>query len=323
MKKLLLIIAVLLSAIAVAQSLDTGKELYEKAMAYETGNDSVAADSVKSRVLYRLAAEAGYIPAQNYLGFLYYNSKGAGHNVDSALYWIEKAALQGDVKAAGNLGFLYSAASDIQHDYSLAFKWLEKAADAGLPTSFTQLGDLYRQGQGVTADTLKAVELYERANRARIPDAEYRLLSMMGYEWKKLTPDSAVNLGLKYYNNGAPVIGVDLFENAASQGNSKAMALLGDAYSRAYGVGYDHEKSLEYFLQSAVAGNPSAQFVVAETLEIFPDLISEELISKLYPDGLQYPFSFDNISSPQFWYDKASLGGVADADTAYSRLFSE
>ncbi|MCH5223004.1 MAG: sel1 repeat family protein [Muribaculaceae bacterium] len=322
MKKFFLCLISLLSLAALAQSEDSGRELYETAMKYETGNDSVAADIKQSLFYYRQAAEKGFLPAQNYLGFLYYNGEVTKQDVDSALYWITRAAEQGDLKAAGNLGYLYSKAPEIPRDYSKAFQWLSKAAEGGVPTSLTQLADLYKEGLGVEPDTLKAIELYEKAIHDRVSDAEYRLLAMMGYQWKKLSADSALNLGLHYYNTGAPVVAVDLFQNAAEVGNAKAMTLLGDAYSRSYGVAYNHDKSLEYFIRGAMGGDPSAQYVLAETLEIFPDLITPELIEDLYPEGLPLSIDEEKLSSPAYWYSRASLAGIADADTAFSRLLS-
>ena len=275
------------------------EELYQTALLYETGNDTLPADITATVDLLRLSAEKGYAPARNYLGFLYYNGEGVAQNTDSALYWIRKAAGEGDIKAAGNLGYLLSQAPDVAHDYQEACKWLKMATEAGLPTSFTQLADLKRQGLGCQPDTLGAISLYEKAIEARIPDAQLRLLAMMGYKWKELPADSALSLGLRYYTGYAPVAGVDLLETAAQKGSAKAMALLGDAYSRGIGVEYDHQRSISYFRKAAREGNPSAQFILAELLDFFPD---------------------DDEENAQYWYEKAAAAGVADSETAYSLL---
>ena len=54
-----------------AERADSGgaKALYDLAMLYDTGYDSIPVDSARSTALYRLSAERGYAPAQNYLGF--------------------------------------------------------------------------------------------------------------------------------------------------------------------------------------------------------------------------------------------------------------
>lgn len=294
-------------------------QLYETALIYETGNDSIAPDPNKSTIFYRLAAEKGNVEAQNYLGFRYYNGEGTKQNVDSALYWIRKAAGQGDIKAAGNLGYLLSKAPEINHDYEEALKWLKIAAEAGLPTSFTQLGDLYRHGLGTPRDTLNAIKWYDKAIDSRIPDTEIRLLSMMGYKWKELSPDSALVLGLKYYMGNAPTIGVELFENATKGTLPKAVALLGDAYAKGRGVPYDNKKSIEHYLEAAILGDPSAAFIIAEFLEFFPDGLPEmESLSQENKGKV----SKEDLNSPQFWYNVASSQGIIDSESAFRHLYS-
>lgn len=299
---------------------ESAKDLYESALIYETGNDSIPPDPDKSFILYKKAAELGYNPARNYLGFLYYNAEGVTHNVDSALYWIRLAAENGDIKAAGNLGYLLSYAPDINHDYIEAVGWLTKATEAGLPTSYTQLAELKRRGLGCEPDTLAAINLYEKAINIGVSDAQQRLLAMMGYKWKSLPPDSALSLGLKYYTGRAPVVGIELIENAAKSNNTRALALLGDAYSRGIGVPYNHNLSTEYFLKASLLGNSSAQFILAEVLDFFPDSVDDTLINKVLSE-FNIDFSFDDIKSSQFWYDKAARAGVLDADEAYEQLF--
>ena len=293
--------------------------LYETALIYEKGNDSVMADPTKSTYFYRMAAMKGHTGAQNYLGFRYYNGEGIKQNVDSALFWIRKAAEAGDVKAAGNLGFLLTKAPDVPHDYEEGFRWLSLAVDSGLPVAYTQLADLYRNGLGCDPDTLKAIELYDRAINARIGDAPQRLLAMMGYKWKELSPDSALNLGLKYYPAPAPIVGIDLIENAAEKNEPRAIALLADAYSRGLTVEYNHDLSNFYFLKAALLGNPSAQYIIAELLEFFPDALDD--FEELYSQQEDTPFP-PEMKTADFWYLKAEENGVVNAEQAYTALFA-
>ena len=125
---------------------------------------------------------------------------------------------------------------------------------------------------------------------------------MMGNKWKDLSPDSAMNLGIRYYNGSAPVAGIDLIENVALTGDPRAIAILGLAYSQGKGVAYNHRKSIDYFTRAAQGGNPSAQFILAELLEFFPDEDSDR----------------DAI----YWYEEAKKGGVTDSEAAYRLLLS-
>lgn len=278
------------------------RSLYDLASLHDIGYDSIPIDSARSTALYRLSAEKGYTRAENYLGFRYFNGEYVRQNIDSAIYWISKAAEEGDISAANNLGYMFMESEVLPHDYDKAVYWLTKASDAGLPQAESQLADLYRRGLGVDTDTAAAVSLYNSAINEGLRDAELKLLSMMGRKWEMLCADSAVNLGRYYYTHGAPIIGVTLFENAAKSENPDALALLGDAYSKGAGIDYNHEKSLELFLRAAELGQPSAQFVIAEFLDIFPDA---------FPDS---------IPSASYWYERAASSGITDAESATSHL---
>ena len=102
----------------------------------------------------------------------------------------------------------------------------------------------------------------------------------------------------------------------ADADDAEAQALMGDAYSRAQGVGYDYEKSLLYFLKAALGGNHPAQFVIGELLDIFPDVLSEPQATELLR---QYGEDINDCQSSSFWYGKAAMGGVTNAESA-SRL---
>lgn len=296
------------------------KALFDLASLYDTGYDSIPIDSLRSSALYRMSAEKGYAPAQNYLGFRYFNGEAIRQDVDSALYWLAKAAGQGDIKAANNLGFLLANSEIVSRDYPQAIYWLSRAADAGLPTAGASLADLFRQGLGTEPDTLKAVELYTKAIQGGLQDAELKLLSMMGRKWETLPADSAATLGKFYYTHGAPFIGVTLFENAASDDNPLAYTFLGDAFSRGIGAEYNHDKSLEYFLRGALGGNHSAQFVIGELLDMFPDALTAhgpvEILKETYGESLP-----PGIDTADYWYERAAEGGINDGDGAYKALF--
>lgn len=241
------------------------KALYDLARLHESGYDSIPVDSLRSATLYFKSAEKGYAPAMNYIGFRYYTGNGFSQDLDSALYWIRKAANMGDATAAANLGYLLTESKEIAYDEGEAVKWLTLATEAG------------------------------------VPEAQMKLVELKREVWEGLPVDSVMAIGEEYYFGRAPIAGVALLVIASEKGNSKATALLGDAYSKGVGVAYDHQKSIDYFYKAANEGDPSAQFIIGELLEIFPDAI---------PDS----------QGAEYWYEKASQGGVKDSEEAYERL---
>lgn len=322
------------------------KALYDLAMLHDTGYDSIPVDSARSTALYRMSAEAGYPPAQSYLGFRYFNGEAIRENVDSALFWIARAAGSGDVRAANNLGYLLANSEKVARNYPQAIYWLNKASEAGLPAALSQLADLYRQGLGCDPDTARAESLYVKAIHGGLHDAELKLLAMKGKSWEALPEDSLLTLGKYHYTHGAPIIGVTLLmdilkksgDDSFLKGNqiiikpsdlteedkvrAKAFALLGDAFSRGIGVEYNHESSIRFFLQGALREEPSAQFVIAELLDIFPDALDSlippsDTTSTLSetPDSIA-----SQLTNAAYWYERAASQGITDAATATRRL---
>lgn len=322
---------------------------YRLATVLETGWDSVPADSVRALELMRRSAQAGFPPAMNYLGYLY----GKGYKVgnrelipidrDSSVMWLRRSADAGDPRAVSNLAYLLlndtvsgrTPEERLAAD-STAYAYLVKGANSQIPTAFSMLGDMYRDGRWVKHDTLKAAANYEAALEHGLGDAEARLIALMGHRWQRLPQDSAFNLGLRYYVGYAPGAGVLLLERAAEIPDTigigaRAMALLGDAYSRGVGVKYSHDKSLAYFARAALAGNPSAMYILAETLEVFPDVL-QDLPSDLcnHPAALQnLPAAFpdretaiDRLRDPVRLRAEAARCGIRTSTDAHRALFA-
>lgn len=296
-----------------------GREEFVRAEALDRGSDSVAPDTAAAMALYRESARLGYAPAQNFLGFRMYRGEGTARDLDSALYWLAKAAGQGDLKAASNLGWLLANGDEVARDYGQAVKWLAQASEGGVATASAMLADMLRAGLGTEPDTARATELYVDAARHGVRDAQYRLAAMMHGGWKTMAADSQLNLGRRYYFGGLPVAGVTLFGLAAEAGNPDAMALLGDAKSKGLGTAYDHEGAMEYFLRGALGGNATAQFVVAEQLEMFPDLLGTEPLAGIVREFYGGSIPVD-IYTARYWYAGARKGGVTDAAEASASL---
>lgn len=73
------------------------------------------------------AEETGDAKACFNVGLLYLSGQGVEVDIESAIYWFFRAAIQGDVEAMNNLGFLYGQ----QRDCVGAIRWFLRAAEAG------------------------------------------------------------------------------------------------------------------------------------------------------------------------------------------------
>ena len=298
--------------IAILEKDSTPEALYHLSTLYENGFDSIPRDSIRSLNLLRQAAERGYAPAQNYLGFRLYESQ-----PDSARYWINRAAEGGDLKALSNLAFLILS-EDTGGDsiatakkYQEAVPLLSRASDGGNAPAMTALADLYREGKGVEADTIRAESLYLDAVRLRNREAEQKFLAMNLERYARLSPEEALAEGLKAADAGAETVAFNLYTIASAGEIPRAYTLLADSYSSAKGTDYNHELALDNYIKGALGGDPSAQFILAELLEIFPDALQ----GKLPPD------SPEEQATPSYWYSLAESSGVTTAQEAARRLF--
>lgn len=285
--------------------------LFHLARLHEQGYDSIPVDTLRAVSLYRRSAEAGYAPAENYYGFLMYKGIGMPKDTRAGIDWIAKAAAQGNATAANNLGFLLLEGDGMTPRPEQAVYWLRRANENGVPEAAAMLGDLYREGRGVEQDSLKAVALYNEAILAGLRDAQLKLLNMQGPEWEKLPAAEKTAYGRFYYTHGAPSLGVWFFERAAAEDDPEAMALMGDALTRALGAAYDHDRALDYYYRAARAGNAPAQFVLGELLEFFPDSLD------VLPYADEIP---DDHRSGSYWLQLARQAGISDAESATRAL---
>lgn len=228
-----------------------GEALYRLAYVHDIGYDTIPIDTIASTRLYRLAAEAGYAPAQNYLGYRLILGEGIPADPDEGLEWIEKAALSGDVKAANNLGALLAEGKLVVPDREKALYWFGKAADAGLPSAMTQLADFLSEADSPDADFPLAAQLYMEAADKGLPDARTKLAAML--------------------NRYAPTVS----EAARLLGDrvllGEVYRSLGDGYSLASGLPYSYEESLRHFYIASLLGDEPSVTAIEEVTGVLPD----------------------------------------------------
>lgn len=297
------------------------RSLFELGRSLETGSDTTAPDSAAALLLITQAADSAYPPALNYLGFKYYMGHGVKRDTDKAIDLIEQAAMADDAMAASNLGWLLTEGTGVRHDLPKAAFWLRRATDQGNPAAMSQLADMYRLGRGLPADTAAAISLYEDSFNSGYAPAARTLAAMMGKKWQELPDDSLASLASRYYASRAPEIGVKLYESLSRRDSSSlrpiALMMLADAHSRALGTHYSYKTANSLIIEAAFAGDPTAEYIIAEQLEIFPDyLAAPELRHIPGADILDQP----QAATAAFWYERAAEKGVTDARTANMRL---
>jgi hypothetical protein len=87
----------------------------------------------------------------------------ARHDYASAMDWYRGAANQGFAPAQNRVGYIYQMGLGIAQDFEAAMNWYRKAADQGYANSQYNIGTLYQSGAGVPMDTNEARRWYSLA----------------------------------------------------------------------------------------------------------------------------------------------------------------
>ncbi len=110
----------------------------------------------KALTTWKALADAGDVPAQFELAWLYTNGLGTEKNLDQAAIYFGKAAEGGQLEAQHKLGQLYLYGQGVTQSYAEAIKWLTLAAEAGYGDSQLVLGQLYLKGEGTNINLPEA-----------------------------------------------------------------------------------------------------------------------------------------------------------------------
>lgn len=124
---------------------------------------SATKDYTQAAAWFRRAAEQGFAPAQNDLGWMYVKGLGVAQDYKKAFSWFTKAAIQGHASAQGALGWMYDSGQGVVQDYKQAASWYRKAAEQGVGEAQASLGVRYAEGQGVPQDYIEAHKWFNLA----------------------------------------------------------------------------------------------------------------------------------------------------------------
>lgn len=158
---------------------------------------------------FMIAAKQHHTDAEYYVGLYYQNGKGVPQNLEQAIYWYEKAALNKDKNALYHLAMILIKQEN--KDYQLTAKLLEQAAVLDHPHAQYNLAVMYQKGEGVELDMNKALFWYEKASHANLAIAQYNL-GMIYFEGAIVEKDEAK--------------AKELWQKAAAQGLEIAVKLM-------------------------------------------------------------------------------------------------
>lgn len=299
-----------------------GEALYRRAELAARCNDHK-----KELLLYKRAAEIGYVPAYTTLGKLYADCFCFPPDYEESMRWLQRGAEAGDPAAVYEMSEAYWFGRGVENDEQKVVELLEKAAAMGYPRAMYELGNKYRERRGVAKDIHKAISWYEKAAALAGTEPEdaavnYAASSMyilgnvyaagedVPQDMKKAVVwyEKAWMAGDKFawrtiaeiYRKGSGNVPKDekrlleVYRKAADMGDGEASYRLGRLYEKGSLVEKDEEKALTLYLKAAEQRS----------------LTAREHLAKYYADR-KYPLQAaywrrkaDNISFPVFGSDK-------------------
>lgn len=237
------------------------------------------------------SAESGNPKNQFNAGILYLSGLNAHveKNAQKAVYWLTKAAEQGEARAQYTLYHVYSEGDGVAQDEFLAGNFLIKASEAGLKEADTELARVYMFGGVFPPDDTKANVYLRKLVEAGDEWAEFNLGVQMEFGY-----------GLDADEKGA----VELYRRSAESGFAPAQYRLGLAYMNARGVPIDYSEAARWMTLAAEADNADAQYSLAW----------------MYAEGQGVT---KDLEASAKWMSAAAVNGDAMANYWVAKNFSE
>jgi hypothetical protein len=231
--------------------------LYEYARLLESGPGATQADRDRAMGYYRQAAADGLVDAQLRLANLLYLGEGVPRDLgEAAKYYdqvralIEPRADAGDAQAQEWLGDLYREGRGVAQNGDFAVYWYTQAAQAGRVSSYVKLARMFERGEaGVGVQIDEALRYYELAGENNHAQSLFTIAKRYA-DGEGVTPDK--------------VRAVELFEQAAAAGDTRAYARLGDLYADTGELPSNARLAADWYERAAGTGDEKAMFKLAE-----------------------------------------------------------
>lgn len=169
-----------------------------------------------------LSAQEGFVPYQCEYGICYIFGQGVKADYNNAMEWSLKAANQGFAPSQNNVGYLY----DIRGKRDDAYVWYEKAALQGLPLSQMAVGFFYQYGLAKKpVDYYYAQEWYQLACDQGLGMAKTRMKELYSYVAKQEEEAKRAERVARWEAIGNMVAGVaNIFANISNNKTAQTNA---------------------------------------------------------------------------------------------------
>ncbi|MBQ7700982.1 MAG: sel1 repeat family protein, partial [Candidatus Methanomethylophilaceae archaeon] len=199
-------------------------------------------------------------------------------DTEKAVEWLRKAADAGESGAYAELGMLYINGEGVEQDLEEGGRWLLRSAESGDALSQFKVGYMYEEGEGFEKDLLKAYGWYEKAAEQELPDALFKVATMicdgvvekddikaMEYYTRSARlgfVPAIFNLGVMLFTRCEYDDAYKWFQNGAFRNDPDCQFYFGRMYIEGKGVKRDIGQGVKWLRLSAKNGNKMAQEVI-------------------------------------------------------------
>ena len=246
---------------AIAESQDSVPEIqYDYAQHFLTGERF----SSKARTYYKLAADSGYVHAQQFYARMLCLGEGGDEDLAGARTYCKMAADQGDVRAQNNYASMLVDGDGGSVDLEQARYYYKLAADQGLREAQNNYALMLKEGKGGGIDLEKALYYYKLAANQGLKEAQHSYAMMLS----KVTERKAGNVALKSeIQEIREKDVVKYLKLSADQGNPAAQNDYARKLEKGEGVAIDLEEARKYYKLAADQGLREAQVNYATMIE--------------------------------------------------------
>ncbi len=262
--------------------------------------DTTEATRLKGMQLLQRSAYAGNRDGMYWLGYYYQKEE----KRDSALYYFNLLADQGDGLSLMQLAIAYEHGRGVEPDTAKAMDYYQKAGDAGVSDGYAFLGDFYRNGTStLVTDSVKAFGYYQQA--AAIPDDNAAGLYYVADSYLR---------GIGTAKDTAAAL--PFLQQAAAKGSYRSMGVIGDYFNYGWAnVPFDGDSALYYYFEASKGDDPRGDYMIGTWL----------FDQKAYDKGLEYIVSAANNGNPDAYVSYAlaltfGLGMEANPSEGYAML---
>ena len=258
----------------------------------------------ESDELFCNAAAQDFAPAQNNLAILYWMGVGVVKDVDKALKWFRRSAINGDAAGQRNLaGILWDGSSGVHPNKREAGEWYGKLLKQECVNLMLRRAQSNDSKAGGTPNYEEAFRWYKKA-------------AQLGNAFAQFCIAECYRTGERRRPGRCP--GSGMVCQIGRDGFKAAQHNLGFFFQKGIGVSQDHSKAAHWFQKAAEQGCAHSQCELGEAYRLGWGVRRDPVVAA----ALYERAANQGHSKAAHWFQKAAEQGSADSQCELGDAYS-